>query len=346
MSPQISIISPVYNTPESCFWRGVESVLSQTAGDYEYILVDDGSNEDCALRCDEAASRDDRIRVVHQANQGFAGAMNMGIDAAVGKYIMFFDPDDTMPDYVLEHALEIADEMGSDMVCSTSTLRYPDKDIVGSFDIGDERTKVLSPEEQDAYRVFCLTGMLPKGGPKWFGNGLRRGHVCKLIDRDLFYDVRLEPTMCAGSDSLMVAELLKRAHKVTLVNEIWYFYYMNSFSVTHTYNYEKDAKEFKAMQRQKAAYGADYDAARLARYCDTARRVSAAGFSAYKGLRKYLSAPEARETFDNFDPNRYEITGSRELAAKLGKAHLYSLLAFLYCAKSTIRPQTNKAFSA
>lgn len=344
-TPLVSIISPVYNTPENCFWRAVESVFAQVYRNFELVLVDDGSEVDCASLCDEAAARDNRVRVIHQENKGFAGAMNTGIQSAHGDFVMFMDPDDEIPCYVLEHAVELARKTGCDMVCSSSVLRFPSRDVIGTFGIEKGDYRILDDWERECYRVFCLTSLLPTGSPKWFQEGLRRGHVAKLIARDLFDTVRLEETMCAGSDSLMVADLIAGSRSVAFVNESWYFYYMNSFSVTHTYSFEKDEKEFRAMELRRASYGDDYYAACFARYCDTATRVSSAGLSALRGLAAHLSTPNAKNVFSHFESSRYQLGLSRRLVAQFGKRGLGGIASLLYCMKSVLSSNANEAFS-
>lgn len=86
----------------------VRSVQQQTIADWELILVDDGSSDDSGRLCDQFASEDKRIRVIHKENGGVSSARNAGIDAAAGKYIAFCDSDDYLePDY-LELLLQTA----------------------------------------------------------------------------------------------------------------------------------------------------------------------------------------------------------------------------------------------
>lgn len=91
--PQISVIVPVYKV-EPYLRRCVDSILAQTFADFELILVDDGSPDNCGAICDEYAQKDSRVRVVHKENGGLSSARNAGLDMAVGSYILFADSDD------------------------------------------------------------------------------------------------------------------------------------------------------------------------------------------------------------------------------------------------------------
>ena len=93
MNPKISIIVPVYKV-EKYLHKCIDSILAQTFKDFELILVDDGSPDNCGKICDEYAKRDNRIVVVHKENGGQASARNRGINIARGDYIGFVDSDD------------------------------------------------------------------------------------------------------------------------------------------------------------------------------------------------------------------------------------------------------------
>ena len=66
------------------------------------ILVDDGSPDNCPKICDEYASRDNRIKVIHKENGGVSSARNVGLDNVSGEYICFIDPDDYVADNFIE----------------------------------------------------------------------------------------------------------------------------------------------------------------------------------------------------------------------------------------------------
>lgn len=114
--PQISILVPIYKV-ESYLNRCINSVLIQDFVDWELILVDDGSPDNCPKICDEYAKKDSRIIVVHKKNGGLPSARLAGFKKVKGRFIVFLDADD----YLLPNALSILVEKmseGYDMVRS------------------------------------------------------------------------------------------------------------------------------------------------------------------------------------------------------------------------------------
>lgn len=91
---KFSVIVPIYNTPLKYFQKCITSLLKQTLFEIEIILVDDGSNFECADKCDKYAEQDRRVKVLHQDNQGVSAARNAGMLMARGKWITFVDADD------------------------------------------------------------------------------------------------------------------------------------------------------------------------------------------------------------------------------------------------------------
>lgn len=101
MQDLISVIIPVYKT-EKYLARCVESVRSQSYTNLEILLVDDGSPDHAPALCDDFASQDSRIKVIHQTNGGASSARNTGLDQASGTYISFIDSDDYIDPYMIE----------------------------------------------------------------------------------------------------------------------------------------------------------------------------------------------------------------------------------------------------
>lgn len=101
-NPAISIIIPVYKV-EAFLQRCINSVLSQDFKNWEMILVDDGSPDNCPQICDRNAKMDYRIKVIHKRNEGLPAARKSGFMLSKGRYIIHLDSDD----YLLPNALTI-----------------------------------------------------------------------------------------------------------------------------------------------------------------------------------------------------------------------------------------------
>ena len=101
-----SVIVPIYNV-EAYLKRCIDSVLAQTFRDFELILVDDGSPDNCPQICDAYAKEDARIRVIHKENGGLVSARQAGIQIADGEYVFNLDADDAMTSDALESAAAI-----------------------------------------------------------------------------------------------------------------------------------------------------------------------------------------------------------------------------------------------
>lgn len=98
---KLSIIIPVYRT-QNTLDRCLKSVLSQSFTDYEIILVDDESPDNCPLLCDQYAQQHQQIKVIHKKNGGLSDARNVGIQQATGEYVTFIDSDDAIQEKTLE----------------------------------------------------------------------------------------------------------------------------------------------------------------------------------------------------------------------------------------------------
>ena len=110
---RVSIVVPVYNTG-NYLKKCVDSILSQTCGDFELILVDDGSVDRSPEICDQYQRADSRVKVIHKPNGGLSSARNAGLEIAVGKYIYFVDSDDYIEPLLLEKAVAVMEEKACD----------------------------------------------------------------------------------------------------------------------------------------------------------------------------------------------------------------------------------------
>ncbi|MCM1500957.1 MAG: glycosyltransferase [Clostridium sp.] len=112
----ISIIIPIYNV-EEYLDECVRSVVNQTYRRLEIILVDDGSTDGSAVKCDEWAKCDDRIIVIHKENGGLSDARNMGLSVASGALVGFVDGDDIIEDVMYAKLYCVMKHDQADLVC-------------------------------------------------------------------------------------------------------------------------------------------------------------------------------------------------------------------------------------
>jgi glycosyltransferase involved in cell wall biosynthesis len=144
MRPKITVLMSVFNS-EAFLSTAVESILGQTYGDFEFLIIDDGSDQaiDHIIR----AYKDNRIVLVSQENAGLTRSLNKGIGLARGTYVARMDADDISTPERLKVQIAAFDE-------------DPDLDLVGSFfDVVDGRGQLLESKElitDPIYRLWRL----------------------------------------------------------------------------------------------------------------------------------------------------------------------------------------------
>lgn len=159
--PVISIIIPVYNG-EKYIHRCINSILYQSFSQWELILVDDGSRDESGKICDNIAAQDDRIRVIHQENQGVSQARNTGIACAEGEFIMFVDSDDYIDRNMLEIMMAYKDP-STDMIISSITMITKTEQNTYSIEEKEYTAKqILEDYCMNKFPAICLSSPCAK----------------------------------------------------------------------------------------------------------------------------------------------------------------------------------------
>lgn len=218
-SPLLSIIVPVYKT-EPYLDACVRSIIAQTLTDWEMILVDDGSPDNCPQMCDDYASTDSRIKVIHKANGGLSSARNSGIDIAQGKYIAFVDSDDTIEPDTYEGNI-------------TFMEGHPDVDVV------QFPTKRIGWGDQ----FYHEPNKYYKGRKELILNNYRDtpidNTVCmKIFRRELFDTIRFREGH-VHEDKFFVLEMLQQINCLYISGIGCYNYYRRENSIQTTDSYAK-----------------------------------------------------------------------------------------------------------
>jgi len=125
----VSIIIPVYRS-EKTLERCIHSIVSQSYTDWEAIMIVDGPPDASGILADRLAEGDERIRVIHQSNQGVSAARNTGIQHACGRHIQFLDSDDYLVTDALESMITAMEETDADMVIAGFHHLYFGSDVL------------------------------------------------------------------------------------------------------------------------------------------------------------------------------------------------------------------------
>ena len=215
--PELSIIVPVYKV-EKYLPRCIDSILAQTFGDFELILIDDGSPDGCGRICDEYARKDKRIVVIHQKNMGVSAARNAGLDIARGRYIGFVDSDDWIEPQMYEVMMDAIRENGADMaVCG---VRYADED--GKFTRADRLSEGVYSRAGLLEDVFAMPNRL--GG----------GCCNKVLDASKIASVRFKVGMTIAEDALYLFDCFMRIDGAVKIGDALYNVYERCGSATRT----------------------------------------------------------------------------------------------------------------
>lgn len=140
--PQISIITPVYNT-EKYLIKCLDSIKKQTFSDFELILIDDGSTDDSPKILDDYAKNDSRFKVFHKKNEGVTKARKDGISHASGEYIAWVDSDDWIEETHLEQLYKAVTENSAD-ICVCNFVKESKGGIKRYEEIIEDLTNPLS----------------------------------------------------------------------------------------------------------------------------------------------------------------------------------------------------------
>lgn len=151
---KVSVIVPAYNV-EKYIGPAIQSLIDQTYGNIEIIVVDDGSSDGTSSIIDSLSKKDERIIPIHKENGGVSEARNCGIDQAGGEYIFFLDGDDTAEPYAIENLVNAVEKSGADLIgCQYSRWDetgkkledYNFKDFNLKFNSGDEKLGFITDE--------------------------------------------------------------------------------------------------------------------------------------------------------------------------------------------------------
>lgn len=201
---KVSVIVPVYMA-EQYIERCIDSVINQSFQDFELILIDDGSSDNCGNICDEYAKADMRIKVIHQKNKGVSAARNRGLAVATGTYVVFIDSDDWVGrDYLEDLLLTEADFVSQ------------------SFSVYNEHEDFIREHRCGTYS----TSNIPSNLLSLLEDGVLGYTVSKRFTLKLIHDheIRFNEAIDHTEDTLFILDYLQYAQSIRVEDKSNYCY--------------------------------------------------------------------------------------------------------------------------
>ena len=212
-APKISVIVPIYKV-EQYLSRCLDSILAQTFRDFELILVDDGSPDNCGAICDAYAEKYDFITVIHKENGGLSDARNHGIDIAKGAYLSFIDSDDWVTPDFLENLYNAILQTGCRMSICNVMWHDGEKELV-------------------SYSYRPATECKIAVGADMYESLYRPSAWNKLYERSIFQTLRY-PKGKLYEDAYIYHEILAQLDSLAYTGTDGYFYFQREDSIVHT----------------------------------------------------------------------------------------------------------------
>lgn len=244
---KISVIMPVFRV-EQYVGRAIESVLSQTLKDFEFLIVDDGTPDKSGQICDDYAQRDTRIKVIHKENGGAPSARNAAMDIARGEYLYFMDSDDWAEPDMLFDMYELAVKTQAQMVVS------------GFFiDTYFNDNQFLTMEYQPEDAIYATKEEFRKESYRLFDHNMLYQPWNKLFLREYIEAYHLRFPTTFWDDFPFVLSVVKNIERVSVIsNKYYHFLRARAESETARYipqMYEKREEEDSWMVELYRSWG-------------------------------------------------------------------------------------------
>lgn len=220
--PLLSIIMPVYNV-KAYLYRSLRSILTQSYGGLELIIVDDGSTDGSTEIVDGYAREDERVVVIHQQNGGVSAARNAALQVFKGRYVTFVDPDDFLAsDTYLYNMKYLTTHYEVDI------LQYPYCHYI------DDCHEVMTVQPLSR----LITGSQEVFKAWWSGTPLEYVIWNKIYRREMWDGVTFNIGH-VSEDTGLAATFCQRARQV-YISEKGMYYYQRGRADSYTYHYSFD----------------------------------------------------------------------------------------------------------
>ena len=233
---KFSILVPVYNV-EKYLEQCVDSLLNQTyKGDYEIILVDDGSTDSSGMICDEYKKNNpDKIRVIHKENGGHTSARLEAIKNATGDYCLFCDSDDFVENNLLETVNNVMNENpDTDMVMYSFSYYENGKKTARKVSVSENAEIFEGEKKKKLYELLITSPYI---------NSL----CTKVIKAEILHndptDYSILEDKDIAEDAYIASYFITTCEKIININKALYNYRTNQKSISRSCNISKLARK-------------------------------------------------------------------------------------------------------
>ena len=228
MKPFISIIVPVYNAEKS-LKRCVKSLINQTYSNIEIILINDGSHDSSNNIC-KTFVNDKRVKYFEQQNCGVSSARNLGIDKAIGEWIVFVDSDETIDgrycQRIIENIQENTDVLFGDF--------YKISKRATKFITLNEKEKNVNKSQFSNFQKWILNQYYYKEDYA-ISTVWGKAYKKKILDE---FNIRFPEGLVMGEDKIFNLYVYQNATKGQYISGLTYNYYCDSISASSRYRIE------------------------------------------------------------------------------------------------------------
>lgn len=235
-NPLITIVVPVYKVPYNLLHKCLNSIVTQTSKNFEAILIDDGSPDECGAICDEYAKKYSFMRVIHQDNGGLSVVRNNGIDSAKGDWVCFVDGDDWIEPNTVVFAEQYVKDCGDGDVLIWDEYFEIGGESKKNYFLGKETDKTLCFQNEQCKTLidYILPAKAQPVKNAFAGIGTANARLYNrffLVENQLYN----KPGLKRMQDNVFNLWVFDRAEKIYYRCERLYHYASNESAATKRY---------------------------------------------------------------------------------------------------------------
>ena len=214
----LSVLMPVYNV-EDYLEKTLESVACQTYGDFEVIMVDDGSTDRSAAIADAFCEKDSRFRVIHTPNGGVSAARNRLLAEAKGEYLYFMDSDDLILPETFAEMIALLEENHADLAVGNMFYSDSEGNPIDALNLS-------SPMKNETVTNLQYLQKLTEPNANFYCTVSNKLFKSKLFDGVTF------PLGRINEDESRIHEVVYRCERIVTTRKCYYTYIKHTASIT------------------------------------------------------------------------------------------------------------------